>query len=180
MAWRYREDRATQAAAHLLKLRGGTMSYLKLLKLMYLADRKALVDLGRPITYDRFVSMKHGPVLSCTLNLMKSADGSSYWGEHISPPDDYEVHLLIDEPPRGKISRAETGILDAVFAEYGGYDRFALRDLTHTFPEWHDPNGSSKEITLREMLLGQGLTDEDAATIEASLQDETALNALLA
>jgi uncharacterized phage-associated protein len=88
MAWRYREDRATQAAARLLHLRGGSMSYLKLMKLMYISDRKALVELGRPITFDRFVSMKHGPVLSRTLDVMKRKVPAEYWSRYISPPDD--------------------------------------------------------------------------------------------
>lgn len=180
MALRYREDRATQAAARLLHLRGGTMAYLKLMKLLYLADRKALVDLGRPITYDRFVSMEHGPVLSQTLNVMKGKVDAPYWSLYISPADDHEVHLLTDDPPREKLSRAEEAILDSVFAEYGHYERFALRDFTHTFPEWHNPGQSSMDISLHEMLTGQGLSDDAANAIEASLQDEIALDALLA
>ncbi len=54
---RFNERKATQAAAYLLQMRGGTMSYMKLIKLLYLADRAALVRFGRPITTDRYVSM---------------------------------------------------------------------------------------------------------------------------
>lgn len=180
MALRYREDRATQAAARLLHLRGGPMSYLKLMKLLYISDRKALVELGRPITYDRFVSMKHGPVLSRTLDVMKRKVSADYWSQYISPPDDFELHLLIDEPPRDKLSRAEEAILDNVFRKYGHYDKYDLRDLTHTFPEWHNPGDSSSEIDLHDLLTGQGLTEDEASAIESSLEDEAALDALLA
>ena len=38
--------------------------YIKLIKLLYLADRAALIETGSPITGDRYVSMKFGPVLS--------------------------------------------------------------------------------------------------------------------
>ena len=48
-------------AARLLKLHGAAMPYLKLIKLLYLADRQALLELGRPISCDLFVSMPHGP-----------------------------------------------------------------------------------------------------------------------
>jgi len=40
------------------------MKYLGLLKLLYLADRDALKEIERPITGDRYFSLKNGPVLS--------------------------------------------------------------------------------------------------------------------
>src|SRR5450756_2974830 len=52
---RFREERTTQAAAYLLRLRGGRMSYMKLIKLIYFADRRALLELVRPITFDQWV-----------------------------------------------------------------------------------------------------------------------------
>jgi hypothetical protein len=88
--------------------------------------------------------------------------------------------LLTDEPPREKLSRAEEAILDSVYREYGHYDKYALRDLTHTFPEWHHPGDSSADISLREVLSGQGLTGDEAAAIESSLDDDAALDTLLA
>jgi uncharacterized phage-associated protein len=68
----FNEAKATQAAARLLKLRGGSMSYIKLMKLLYLADREALIRWGRPITTDRYVSMDNGPVLSRIYNLIRN------------------------------------------------------------------------------------------------------------
>ena len=46
------------------------MSYMKLIKLLYLADREALLRWGRPITFDAYVSMDRGPVLSSVLDLI--------------------------------------------------------------------------------------------------------------
>ncbi len=61
----FNETKATQAAAHLIKRRGqGYMSYMKLIKLLYFADREALLRWGSPITADTFYSMDRGPVLS--------------------------------------------------------------------------------------------------------------------
>ncbi len=37
---------------------GGTMSYMKLIKLLYIVDRQALISWGRPITYDCYMSLK--------------------------------------------------------------------------------------------------------------------------
>ena len=66
----FNEAKAAQAAARLLKKRGGKMAYMKLIKLLYLVDREALRRWGRPVTTDRYVSMDHGPVLSSTLDLI--------------------------------------------------------------------------------------------------------------
>jgi uncharacterized phage-associated protein len=46
------------------------MSYMKLIKLLYLAGREALARWGRPIPTDTYVATKHGPVLSQVLDLI--------------------------------------------------------------------------------------------------------------
>ena len=178
MPLRYREDRATQAAARLLRLRGGTMSYLKLVKLLYFADRLALAELGRPISYDMYVSMPQGPVLSRTLDLMTEepephADHASYWRTLISEPHEYEVSLLRDDIPNDQLSRADEEILDRVFEKYGRLSRWEIRDLSHKLPEWHDPHGSCVPISIKEILLHQGMSEEDAQAVVEALGAES-------
>ena len=182
MLLHYRQERATQAAARLLKLRGGTMAYMKLLKLLYLADRKALLEHGRPITYDRFVSMDHGPVLSQTYNLIvaeEAPEGHSYWRQYISEPSNYEVSLVKDAP-NGALSRAQEGILESVFAEFGSMNRWKLVEFCHTLPEWVDPKGSSIPIALSDVLRAGGLEIEDVEAVEEALLADDALAQLIA
>src|SRR4051812_27718977 len=95
---RFREDKTTQAAALLLKWAGGRMNYMKLIKLLYLADRTALLRWGRPITFARPISMRHGPVLSEVLDLINEgqlAPETSAWRDTISAPAQYEVSLNV-------------------------------------------------------------------------------------
>ena len=181
MRLRYHQERATQAAARLLKLRGGAMSYMKLLKLMYLADRKALLEHGRPITYDRFVSMDHGPVLSQTYNLIvaeESPEEHSYWRQFISEPANYEVSLLHDAP-NGELSRAQEDVLESVFAEFGHMSRWDLVTFCHTLPEWVDPKGSSNPIALSDVLRAGGMEADDVDAVVEALSAEDALDQLL-
>src|SRR2546426_8827697 len=99
MRLRFNERKATQAAGLLLQLRGGTMSYMKLIKLLYLADREALLRWGRPISTDRYVSMDRGPVLSRILDLATDGEDPgtpSIWASSIAAPSNYEVHLKDD------------------------------------------------------------------------------------
>ena len=159
------------------------MSYMKLLKLMYLADRKALLTYGRPITYDRYVSMDHGPVLSQTYNLMVAEespnDAPSYWRSIISEPENYEVTLRVATPPRDQLSRAQESILEDVYREYGALSRWQLVDLVHTLPEWRDPHGSSIPLTLRDLLGAGGMDEDQVEEIEESLLGEEAMTSLL-
>ena len=159
MASSFSERKTTEAAARLLHLRGGCMHYLKLLKLLYIADREALQRWGIPISHDNYVSMDHGPVLSQTYNLIRDG-GSRIWAEHISAPfGDYEIRLIGDPPESQKLSPAEEQLLDEVFARFGHSNRWDLVDETHKFPEWRDPHGSSLPIDIREILqaLGESL-----------------------
>ena len=160
------EIKATEAAAQLLALRGGTMHFLKLLKLLYIADRRALQRWGIPISHDRYVSMDHGPVLSQTYNLIRDG-GSRFWSEHISPPFGYEVKL-IGEPQVRKLSRAEQALLGEVFAEYGARSRWELVEQTHQFSEWKNPHGGSIPIEIEDILDALG---EDPVEIDAILAE---------
>ena len=182
MPLRYCEERAAQAAARLLKQRGGRMSYLKLLKLMYLADRKALLELGQPITCDLFVSMDKGPVLSRTYELIRDEplpnEPPSYWRSLISPPVDYDVRLLGGEAPNDHLSPAHEQILDAIFGEFGEWNRWELVAYTHQLPEFKDPQGSSVPISIQDILLGEGLSKHDVQALLGALEAEARMEQL--
>ena len=62
------EKVAANMAAAFLFLAGGELYFLKLMKLMYLAERKSYQLYAEPIVGDRMVSMNYGPVLSNTYN----------------------------------------------------------------------------------------------------------------
>lgn len=169
---RFNERRATEAAARLLKLRGGRMSYMKLIKLLYLADREGLLRWGRPITTDRYVSMDKGPVTSRIYSLINEEPPpgeESFWRRHISAPEaNYEVRLLV-EPEPWELSPAEDALLEEIFKKYGGLDRWSLVKLTHDLPEWQDPNGSSVPIEYGDILRAGEKSEEEIAEIEAEL-----------
>src|SRR5688500_6404126 len=69
----YDERRTAQAAAYFLHRAGGQLPVIKLVKLMYLAERLSLFRYGEPITGDKLVSMPNGPVLSRTYDHINGA-----------------------------------------------------------------------------------------------------------
>lgn len=87
----FSEERVTQMAAYLLLKGGGRMPYIKLLKLLYIAERNAMAKWGESISGDRFVSMPHGPVLSQTYDLIQGHCGhESIWQRWICDESHYE------------------------------------------------------------------------------------------
>lgn len=161
----FREDKAAQAAALLLKLRGGQMSHLKLMKLLYLAEREALLKWRRPIIYDSCVSMDYGPVLSQTLNVLSGCSQSEgLWGRTISSLSKNEVSLLND-PGADALSDAEEQLITEIFKRYGHESRWDLVEITHKLPEWQNPHGSSIPIDYRDILSGAGMTPGEIESI---------------
>jgi uncharacterized phage-associated protein len=166
----YKEEKATQAAGRLLKARGGKMSYLKLLKLLYFADRIALVKLGRPITFDKYYSMENGPVLSQTCDLIKdkgSPKSGRYWKKFIERSE-FDVRL-IKQVPNDQLSQAEEEILDKVFKKYGRMNRWDIVELTHKLPEYVDPGTSHIPLSYADILKAAGVDKADAKAIIADL-----------
>ncbi len=171
---RFDEAKATQAAARFIALRGGQIHYLKLIKLLYIADREALLRWGIPITTDRYVSMDHGPVVSRIYSMITEERPKPIWEKYISAPmGEYEVKLLA-EAPDDKLSRAEEKLIEEVFQKYGHWSRWKLRDFVHRFPEWKDPQGSSTPIHIKEILRAGGGNDDDIRAIIAELRSMTA------
>jgi uncharacterized phage-associated protein len=167
---RFNEAKATQAAARLLRNRGGRMSYMKLIKLLYLADRDALARWGRPITTDSYVSMKHGPVLSEILNLITDPlNDQTFWARHISEPEHFAVSLK-EDPCGDLLSEAEDELLDETFKKFGHLNRWALVELAHSLPEWKDPDGSAFPIKVSEILAAQKKSPDEIRAIESELQ----------
>lgn len=164
------ETKATQAAAYFLKLRGGRMHYIKLIKLLYLSDREALLRWGTLVTTDHHVSMKNGPVTSNILNLITEEQSKPTWEQYVSPPlGDYEVQLL-KEAPVNKLSRAEEKLMTEIFEQFGHRNRWDLIDnVMHKLPEWKDPGTSSIPISVEDILIGEGHDPEEIKAVRAEL-----------
>lgn len=157
------------------------MNHMKLVKLLYLLDREALIRYGRPVTYDTWVSMTHGPVLSLTLDRINGQvepGHATYWNKYISPRENHEVRL-IDNPGVGQLSRAETELVDSIFATYGALNQWQLRDYCHEkLAEWQDPDGSAIPITVAEILRAAGYDEDDVREVEGALDAEAQLERL--
>ena len=160
-------DKALQTVAFMLRREHGErMSYLRLVKLLYIADRESLKETGRPISGDFVVAMKHGPVLSRLLDIIKGTDLESPRFSRFVRKEGYQVEL-VEDPGQGKLSRYEIGKLEEVSDRYATCDEWNLVEITHDFEEWkrNDPGSSSKPIPLEDILDAVGRSAEKAAIL---------------
>jgi uncharacterized phage-associated protein len=166
MRFRLNERKAAQAAAYLLHRHSGRLPYMVLIKLLYLADRRSLVETGLPITGDRMVSMPYGPVLSGVLDLVAHGPSiPSLWLEYVSEPDGYDVTAARAAVETDALSAYELEVLDEIDASYGRLSKWALVDFCHTLPEWQDPQGSSLSIEPEDILRSAELAEAEIRRI---------------
>jgi uncharacterized phage-associated protein len=176
----FSEIKVTQMAAYLLRKRGGRMSYMKLIKLLYLAERQAMAKWGESMSGDKFVSMPHGPVLSETYSLI-SGETDGCWNELIKGEANYELSLAhnIEIDDLDELCLAEMKILDAIFDEFGQMKRWDIRNYTHNYcKEWQDPNGSSFPIKPEEIFRAVGKTESEVTKLVRKYTEQQQLNQL--
>ena len=179
---RFNERKATQMAAAFITRSGSSLNHMKLIKLMYLADRTALLRWERPITGDDYFSLKHGPILSTTLSMISDGHSplaNSFWFEYIKKQGDYEVSLTQSCSP-DDLSQAELEVIDEVFSQYGSYDKWDLvHHLHNTLPEWRDPGRSAFPISIGDILEGEGRSPDEISRIEFDIDNIQAIRDLL-
>jgi uncharacterized phage-associated protein len=164
------EKKAAQAGAHLLVRNNGTMNYMMLVKLMYLADRTTLIERGQTITGDEMFALPKGPVLSTVLDWISEGSPLSApqpaWFEYISIPENYSVSLKKANPEVDELSDYELQVLDNVYDRFGKMNRWDLVKLLHdALPEWTDPQGSSFRIAPEKILEAAHRTPEEISRI---------------
>lgn len=161
MSFVFSVDKAVQAAGLLLKLQPGRrMAYIKLIKLLYIADREALRDAGFPITGDKPFAMKHGPVLSRIYDLIKGEakdPGEQHKWSRLVFTQDNDV-VLVEDTPCDELSDFEIEILIETNDGHGAKWHWFLRDETHRFPEWKNnfKEATSTPIPLADILKAVG------------------------
>jgi uncharacterized phage-associated protein len=162
------------------------INILKVMKLVYLADRRSIKKFGFPILDEPRVSMPHGPVNSTTYSYAcgeyELEDG---WSDYLEDRANHQIgvkkSLTVDE--LDELSEADVECLNETWAEFGHMDQWQLVKWTHdrkNVPEWEDPNGSSKPIPLERILsvLGVANADEHAAIVEGQQHLEGVLSSL--
>ncbi len=158
----YNPRKAAQTIAFfLLNTSSAKLDMLKIVKLVYLADRESLATFGFPIQTEKRVSLRYGPVNSDTYNILKgkgSDTEKALWSEFLNPTDGTKVSLSNPDTKINdldELSDNDLTVLEGIWAKFGAKSASALVTWTHkksNVPEWKNPGNSSREITLESMM----------------------------
>jgi uncharacterized phage-associated protein len=170
-------EKTIQASVVLLKEHAGRMSRMRLLKLLYIADRELLAETLRPITGDHAIAMDHGPVLSHTYDLIKRKHvDSPLWDRFIAQQGPQDI-AFTDDPGVGQLSQNEIGKLTDVAERFRNSNDYDIALVTHQFAEFIKnepaPPEKRKPIPLDDLLQAlnlssykQQLQDNERAELE--------------
>ncbi len=147
----YEPDVARIVAARFIINEGGRMNYTKLMKLMYLLERRSLVEDSSPVVGGRYVAMNNGPLISEAYDAVKN---NTWQGIE---RDEYDVVWKGDSAEvEDYLSEREEAHLDELSRFFRIYGYGAMIDYTHdarNCPEWKEnyiPDSSSP-IPLRSI-----------------------------
>jgi uncharacterized phage-associated protein len=150
--------KATQAINYLTRKEGGQIDKLKLIKLVYFADRYHLRRYGRPVVNDAYLAMPYGPVGSSVKDIAEFStflDESEldYAGSYIGHGGAPNTVVSIADVDTDIFSKSEIEALDFAYNEFGTKTASALVNITHKYPEWIKFKSAleSKETTREPM-----------------------------
>lgn len=166
-------DKTVQAAAVLLReAPDQSVELIRLMKLMYLADRASVQGCGRAITGDRYVAMDNGPVLSELYDTMKDQSiHSDVWRRFFQRRQ--FVITLANDPGVGRLSPFEVQTLQEQARAFEHIDTWDLVERTHTLAEWvknKPAKRSSRSIPIEDIFEAVGIPPFEREQIIAELR----------
>ncbi len=171
-----------QAINYILK-KTGKIDKLKIVKLVYLADKMHLILYGRTITGDSYCVMKNGPVGSTTLDILNENlefledSDIEYSRKYLSkvPLDSklYEATNVASE--YDFLSESDQTVLDRIITLFSKKSSLSLVELTHKYPEWKQyesefMNQTRKHADIRVDELFSAIENDPLGIDPAQLQ----------
>lgn len=174
------DRKATDAVARLIEMSGADVDYLRISKLMYLADRKAILERGIPIVGGHYFSMWKGPAISEVMNFVKCRNAPR-WKEVISHLRGHALNLLTRSKYES-LSAPEVAILDEVVKTHFLCSTEDLVEWCHqNCPEYENVGWFRRRpIEIERILSSEGKSSAQISTIAKRAEELTDLSELLA
>jgi uncharacterized phage-associated protein len=156
----YNPRKAAQVIAFLTQGRGGHTDIIDVVKLAYLADRSFLSKYDRPILFDEFYCLDHGPVDSVTYDSIKrNGVIEEPWSTYLRPRDGHVIAIVRKLGPDDfdELSAAEEHTLQEILEQFTTIRDFGLVQWIHdNCSEWSHPSGSSTFLTYGDVFEALG------------------------
>lgn len=181
----YKEQTAAQVAAYFLWKAKRPVEFIKIMKLMYFAEREFLLSHGSRLTGDELFSLPYGPVLSNTLDRFHKIGLDPKWSEWVECKERNRFSLKngnISLKSFDRLSDAAIKVLDRVYAKYrddGAFDLAGLEHISEHCPEWQDPGKSRIPLKIEDILRNHGRSRQQTEAIMKSLQEQDEYDRLI-
>lgn len=150
-----------QALHYLLKTLGRA-DKIKLIKLLYLADKYHLIHYERTITNDDYYAMELGPVGTTVKDILSrssflSNEEKRYSDELIDFVDSTTFAPKDVSIKYEMLSDSDKEALDFVLDRFGNKTQWELSEYTHKYPEW---------LQYRDLFSGGHIKRERLSSVE--------------
>lgn len=131
----------------------GSMSHLKLQKLLFYCDAYHLAYFGEELITDRFQAWVHGPVSRKVYDRLK--DKSILYSDlkYEPKPDDIDVDIEFD-----KLTSDQKALLTDVLTELSTWTGFQLESATHNEAPWKKARSGYGPADRCEVLISKETT----------------------
>ena len=150
------------------------ISQYDIVKTFFLADRSHLNKYGRPISFDNYVAMKHGPVPSLVYDILKeepaalSKIGAPLWSRADAPDLGHGCSSYFNgqrDADLEILSPSDIELIKSSFTTIKDLGFKQIRKLTHEdaayVDAWED-SGTRKQFPMSYALMFESVNDEMA------------------
>jgi uncharacterized phage-associated protein len=168
----FNEEKALNAVLYIAKSLTRP-DFHKIFKILYFADRTYIAEYGMPITGDKYIAMKAGPVPSRIYDIFKSVRGDA----NVFLNSDYNDLFSVDnndiiktkkEANLRKISPNEKNVIDKCIEENKDLEFKEITKKSHDIA-WKGTK-NNREIELHDIALEAGLDDEEYKHVEKLME----------
>ena len=140
-----------------------SLNKLKAIKLLYFADRYHIRKYGRAVTNDQYFGMKLGPVGSIAKDITELSDvfedtELAYLKSFIQRVGLHEFKVARDFD-RMAFSESDIEALNFSIKYFSRFDKYALAELSHAYPEWQKYERKLEDTTRFPMMYEDFFSD---------------------
>lgn len=175
----FKKETTLNAVLYITEKLGGSVDMHKVFKTLYFADMAHLGKYGRSITGDVYIAMKYGPVPAKTDDIFRAVRGDSYFAyeaQQFKPYFKFIDRYVITANKTCDLdwlSETDVECLDLAIAKCGKLDFNELTRLSHGHA-WQSTE-QQDEISVRDILIENGETEEYADYIEENIELDKAI-----
>ena len=175
----FKSEKSAQMAAYFAVKAGGTIEKLKLIKLIYLSERRFISEFRHPMLYDELYSLPHGPICSSTLNGIDGIIHEDIWDNYIARNGNVVVaRKNFERDEFDELSDAELKIIDAIWRRHKHRTSSQLRNYSHQYcSEYTEIEKGRIPITYQQ--LAEALEITDLENLDREIQHVRRLDSIL-